>query len=262
MDWKDYSSILKDLLGLEGSPVAITYSMKPAEEGDDQRYAVCEALIAAQHGEVINISKDNSGCPGGLWHLGLTPPPKGDMDKLLKEFLVNGEKLFCSIATFHRTMALTASPPEGLAEYVVMSPLEKAEFMPDLVVFHCNPEQGCRLVTLATYPTGQPPRIEMAGSTCHMVIAYPLVSGELNVSLMDYTERKTRLHKADDLYVSIPYHLMPGLIWSIDRCGAGTASMHAFPSSPSGAGQKSGPSEAKAAPKASGKKGERSKGRE
>ncbi len=223
MIWQEYSNRLREVLGLEGNPIAVSYSMVPASGGEPGKHAVCQALLHVRDGAVISLSKENSGCPGGSWHLGLTPRPSGAGDKLLKKFLVEGEKLFCSIATMHRTMTLGTPPPLGLAEYVVFSPLEKAEIMPDLVVFLCNPEQACRLVTLATYPDGLPPKTEMVGSTCHMVIAYPLVSGELNVSLMDYTSRKYQDYKADELFVTIPYHKLPGLMGSIDRCSAGTA---------------------------------------
>ena len=223
IDWREYSTALKELLALEGSPVAVSYSMVPASGDRKGRLAACQALLEARSGAIINLNKENSSCGGGTWHLGLGPRPSGTADRNLKRFLTEGEKLFCTIATMHRTMALTTPPPVGLAEYVVLSPLEKAELMPDLVVFLCNPEQACRLITLATFPDGKPPKVEMAGSTCHMVMAYPLVTGEINVSLMDYTERRSRVHKADELYVTIPYHLMPGLMWSIDRCSAGTA---------------------------------------
>lgn len=230
MDWKDYSPRLKELLVLEGSPVAVTYSMTPALAGaETDRYAVCQALIEARSGAVIDLTRETCACPGGVWHLGLGPRPSGKAGEVLKKFLVEGEKLFCSIATMHRTMALTSDPPVGLAEHVILSPLEKADLRPDLVVFLCNPEQACRLVTLATYPDGKPPRAEMAGSTCHMVIAYPLVTGEINVSLMDYTSRKYRGYKTHDLFVTIPFHAMPGLMWSIDRCSAGTAKVESHP---------------------------------
>ena len=223
MIWQQYSARLTELLGLKGSPIAVTYSMSPASAASDGRYMVCQALREASQGAIINLSKETSLCPGGAWHLGLTPRPQGDDYKFLQRFLVEGEKLFCSIATFHRTMELTTQPPLGLAEYVVLSPLERAELRPDLVVFLCNAEQACRLVTLATYQDGIPPRLEAAGSACHMVIAYPLVSGEINVSLMDYTARRWQQYGADQLFVTIPYHKMGGLMDSIDVCSAGTA---------------------------------------
>lgn len=155
--------------------------------------------------------------------MGLEPRPSSDIYKLWEEFLINGEKLFCSSASIHRTMTSTAPPPLGRADYVIFSPLEEAEQAPDLVVFLCNPEQACRLITLATYPDGRPPRLEMAGSTCHMVIAYPMVTGEMNVSLLDYASRKYQDYEPNELFVTVPYHLMAGLMWSVDRCSAGTA---------------------------------------
>jgi uncharacterized protein (DUF169 family) len=122
-------------------------------------------------------------------------------------------------------MSLTSEPPLNLADYVVFSPLEQADEKPDLVVFICNPEQACRILTLDLYATGIPPRCEVAGSTCHMAIAYPIVSGEINVSLLDYTSRKLQKFGEDELTVSVPYHHMHGIVESIESCSAGTASI-------------------------------------
>lgn len=228
MLWNDYSARLKELLGLEGSPVAVTYSMSPASGAKKGKRMVCRALLDARDGAVVNLSAESSACPGGAWHLGLAPKPSGDQDKFLKRFLVEGEKLFCSIATFNRVMTLSTQPPYGLADYVIFSPLEKAELTPDLVVFLCNPEQACRLIALATYMDGVPPKGELVGSACHMVIAYPIVSGEINVSLLDYTARRWQKFRPDELFVTIPYHKMPNLMDSIDACSAGTAAVE-FP---------------------------------
>jgi len=223
MVWKKYSKRLKDLLGLEGSPIAVTYSMTPASGAQKGKRMVCRALLEARDGKIINLSKESSACPGGTWHLGLGPKPTGDQDKFLKRFLVEGEKLFCSIVTFNRMVSLTTPAPYGLAENVILSPLEKAKLEPDLVVFLCNAEQACRLITLANYRDGIPPKLEIAGSACHMAIAYPIVSGEINVSFLDYTARKWQKYRPDELFVSIPYYKMPNLMDSIDSCSAGTA---------------------------------------
>jgi uncharacterized protein (DUF169 family) len=96
-------------------------------------------------------------------------------------------------------MTLSTQPPLGLAEYVVISPLGKAQFKPDLVLFLCNAEQACRILTLATFTNGISPKTQMMGSACHMAITYPLVSGEINVSFLDYTARKMKRYKSDEL---------------------------------------------------------------
>lgn len=223
MEWKNYAEEIKALLGLSGSPVAITYSMESPAVAAAGKYRVCEAFLKARDGEIIDLTAKSSSCRGGSWHLGLAERPKEEGDKALKEFLVKGEKLFCSIAVFHRAQYLCSAPPLGLAEHVVLSPMEKAEFEPDVVLFICNPLQACRLVTLDTYATGIPPKLEMCGSTCHQAVAYPVVTGELNVSLMDYTSRRLQGYKAEDLLVSIPYHRFLGVMRNLDRCTAGRA---------------------------------------
>jgi uncharacterized protein (DUF169 family) len=223
MDWRRYSPEIKRVLALKGSPIAVTYSMMPPAGTNGQRRSACQALLQARSGAVVSLNRDSCNCPGGAWHLGLEPRPADDIYRLWEEFLINGERLFCSPATVKRTMSSASQPPLGWADYVVFSPLEKAELAPDLVVFLCNPEQACRLVTLATYPSGKPPKPEIAGSTCHMVIAYPLVTGEINVSLMDYASRRYQEYDPTELFVTIPCRLMPGLMWSLGRCGAGTA---------------------------------------
>lgn len=223
MKWKDQAERLKNVLNLKGNPVSVTYSMEPDKRGKKGKSWVCQAFKDVRDGEIINISKESSCCIGGTFHLGLGPKPTGNADKALKKFLVDGEKLFCSIAVFHRVITLTAQPPLGLADYVVFSPMEKAEMMPDLVLFLCNAEQACRLITLATFQDGISPKTEMVGSACHMAVTYPLVSGEINISFLDYTARRMKKFAPDELIVSISYHKMDNLVNSIDLCTAGTA---------------------------------------
>jgi len=216
-EWQNYAGEIRELLGLKGSPVAITYSMESPSQSAGGKHRV--------DGKVIDLTVSTSACGGGTWVLGLGGGAEGEDDKALKEFVVNGEKLYCSIATFHRVLALTTSPPLGLAEHVVMSPTDKAELRPDIVLFICNAEQACRLMTLDGYDTGIPPKLEMAGSTCHQAVAYPVVTGELNISLMDYTSRRIRGYTPEDLLVSIPYHRFHGVMRSIPHCTAGRAKM-------------------------------------
>jgi len=228
MIWQKWAKRLTSVLKLKGEIIAVTYAFKPDVKSKKGKHWVCQALLDANRGETIVLTKESSSCGGGTYHLGLGSWPTGEADRALKKFLVEGEKLFCSIAAFYRSQQLTAPPPYGLADTVVISPLSAATLRPDLLVFICNPEQACRLVTLATYSDGIPPKTEIVGSTCHMVIAYPLVSGELNLSLLDYTSRRIKGFAADQLCVTIPFHKMPAVMESIDSCTAGTAKVE-FP---------------------------------
>ena len=229
MVWKEYAKTLIEVLNLKGSPVAVTYSMETAKDAAPGKHWVCKAILDARDGKTINITKDNSTCGGGVWHLGLAPKPGGDADKALKKFLVDGEKLFCSPAVFHRVQSLSTQPPLGLAENVVFAPLDKANLMPDVVLLVVNAEQACRLIQLATYWDGIPPKVELTGSACHSAIAYPIVSGEINVTFLDWTARRTKPYKPDELIVTVPYHRLQGIVDAIPVCTAGTAKMEVPP---------------------------------
>lgn len=221
--WKKELAELVEVLGLENKPVAVTFSNDEALEGDSKRISFCRALKLAAAGESLLIDKDNSACPGGSWHCGLSEAPSGDARRGIQWFLTRGEKLTSSIVSFHRMQALTAPPPTGLSECILMGPVEAAEIRPDLVVFLCNGEQACRLITLDCYWDGIPPRVELAGSLCHAAIAYPVVTGRTNVTFGDWTARRQQGYSTDVIFVSIPYERVHNLVVAVPECSAGSA---------------------------------------
>jgi uncharacterized protein (DUF169 family) len=223
MEWKKYSEELKGVLKIKGSSIAVTYSMNPARDFQKGKCRACDALVLARDGEVINLTKENTNCRGASWHLGLEPRPIGEEYKNVQKFLVEGEKFCSSITVFHRLETLGTHPPLGLAENVIIGPLEKSERRPDLALFICNAEQACRLITLATYFDGVPPKLEALGATCHTAIAYSVVSGQINASFIDFTSRKIQGFGKDELIITIPYEKMDNLIKAIPLCSAGTA---------------------------------------
>jgi hypothetical protein len=54
-----------------------------------------------------------------------------------QDFLVKREKIYCSIAVFHRMNVLNP-PPTGISNYIILAPLRKTEFQPGAVLFICN----------------------------------------------------------------------------------------------------------------------------
>ena len=228
MEWRGYTEELKSILGFRGSPIAVTYALEPDPRGRQGRHWACSALQRAREGEIFSLNRENSACGGGTFHLGLGPRPTGEADLALKKFLTQGEKLFCSLAALQRVRSLTLDPPLGLADHILISPLEAAEQRPDLVVFLVNPEQACRLLTLATFMEGIPPKVQLMGAACYMAVAYPLVSGEINLTLLDYTARRMRRFAPEELFLTIPFPKMKNLMESIPLCSAGIAKIE-FP---------------------------------
>lgn len=93
------------------------------------------------------------------------------------------------------------------------------------MLFLCNPEQACRLTTLARYKDGGLPPSELGGSLCWSTITYPLVMGNINVSLGDPSARRIEHGKPEELVVSVPTYKLHQLVESIDYCTAGVAKL-------------------------------------
>jgi len=222
---REYSRQLKDVLGLRGSPVAIAYSDRPAKDGGEH-YRVCGAIPSSRDGAVISLAQRNCSCRGAPGHLGLGPPATGLVELLHCGFLAHGERLWQSLGDARRVrqhMSKQAPSPQGFGDYLVFSPLERAEIEPDLVLFLCNPEQACRLTALARYREGLLPPNEMEGSLCWSAIAYPFVTGNINITLGDSSARRIEHWDPWELIVSVPADKLHGIVDSIDRSAAGSA---------------------------------------
>ncbi|MFH1888801.1 MAG: DUF169 domain-containing protein [Candidatus Omnitrophota bacterium] len=227
-EWQGYSEILKELLGLEYSPVAINCKKEGLSNAPQKKVRICRAILDAGKGEALEVSKQNNACFGAGWHLGFHKIKDPKVLNMIKKFVVEGEKLFCSYEALDKLMSQMEEVPDNSGAYFTLSSLEKAETAPDLVIFICNAEAACRLLTLTTFIDGVMPRIKIGGPTCRMSIIYPLLTGEVNLSFYDYTARKMCNVGKDKLIISIPYKRIPEIMESIDKCSAGKAKIE-FP---------------------------------
>ena len=226
--WQNYALVLKELLHLDYSPVAVSVFKEEFLKCFDQKIRICRAILDAGKGQTLQVAKGNNACFGAGWHLGFNRLNDPKIKDMVKKFVVEGEKLFCSYTALDNLLSQMEEVPDNSRSYFVLSPLEKCEFVPELVVFICNAESACRLLTLATFIDGMMPKIKIGGPTCRMSIIYPLSTQELNLSFYDYTARKMCNVEKDKLLISIPYSKLPKIIESIDKCSAGTAKIE-FP---------------------------------
>jgi uncharacterized protein (DUF169 family) len=223
MEWQGYALILKELLGLEYSPVAVSISKEAAPETTEKKVRICRAILDAGRGSVLQVSKANNACFGASWHLGFQKISDPKSLGMIKKFVVEGEKLFCSYQALDTLMSQIDEVSDNSAASFLLAPLEKCEFKPQVVIFIANAEAACRILTLVTFLDGVMPKIKIGGPTCRLSIIYPLASGEVNLSFYDYTARKICNVEKDKLLVSIPYPKIPPIIESIGKCSAGRA---------------------------------------
>ena len=223
MDFKEQSKLFKQTFGLKYEPLAISFTNDEVTSGKYEKTSICRALKLAAKGESFLIDENVSTCPGGSKYCGFTEVTSHDQKRRLQKFLTKGEKLTGSIVSFERMQKLTTEPPTGLADRIVMTPLDKAEMRPDMILFQCNPEQACRLISLDTYWDGVSPKQQLIGALCNTAISYTIMTGNTNVSMGDWTARNHQKFDTDITFVSIPYERINNLIEAIPLCSAGEA---------------------------------------
>ena len=175
-------------------------------EGEDVRGEIhplpriCTAIEKARNSFVLPCS--SLSCPVAKFVL------RGDgkeeiADKLFKEGLVSSEKaakkLVSSIRHFKENVI-------GLR----LSPLEKARFEPDVVVFALKPADAMRIAHALAFE-GTPIHAEFNGITaaCSEIIAIPIKEVRPNLSLGCRGSRK--FFKEDEILLSIPYSMISSL---------------------------------------------------
>lgn len=217
-NWKGFADILVSVLELQGQPISVTYSDEDVQSTIEQASEICDALKLAQSGEIISMSKKTCTCPGGRWHVGF-----GEKREGIERILVEGEKLWASVAIAKQSIGEThriAPPPLGLAKFLIFSPLSTAKLRPDLIIIFANPFQASRLIFLADYH-GFPIKPRVNGSLCWSAITYPLVTGNFNITMGDPSARRTQKYDPNELIVSIPYRMIPGMMEAIEFSTAG-----------------------------------------
>jgi uncharacterized protein (DUF169 family) len=217
MYWQKWSDRLKRELNIDTNPVAVTFAgpRTPGITSPQGKVSVCQALKRASEGESVTITRETCGCPGGLVSLGLGQTPPQGKEKLV-DFLVNEERVYCSRTAMHRGQQ-TVPPPVGVGSQILFSPLCKAHALPDVVVFIGKPGSLHHLVSFAGYWEGGSMKAELAGPACRTGVAYPVVTGEIGVSLLDFGARRLAGFAGDHLLVAVPIHRMIGIISALDH---------------------------------------------
>lgn len=226
--WQDYAKIFKGVFDLEKELVAVSCIKCQDTDAGQGKVRICRAILDAAAGKSLKVNKTNNACFGASWHLGFSQIKDPQVIKMIKKFVVEGEKLFCSYEALDKLISQMEPVPDNSDNCFELTPVSNIEHEPELIIFVCNPEQACRLLTLVTFSDGIMPNIKIGGPTCRMAIMYPLYSQEVNISFQDATARKMCNMDKNLLFVSIPAKRIPQIVKNIDKCSAGTAKIE-FP---------------------------------
>jgi uncharacterized protein (DUF169 family) len=215
--YAELSKQIKGILGLESSPIAISFSNEPPEGVEQMkgRMRLCQMLDKVRlDGESFYTDIENHECDGGAYSCGLITP-----SERLKtgEFLAEDLGLFGSKRAARRFISSIPRIESKTVKVISFSPLETAKFEPDVVVLICNAKQGMKLAEACAYESGK----NITGLTgppiCSAVVAYPLLTGEVVYSLGDRGARKSMNVKDEDIFVGIPAELLPDIVDNLGK---------------------------------------------
>ncbi|NMB79295.1 MAG: DUF169 domain-containing protein [Methanomicrobiales archaeon] len=219
INYTEAAEVLKTSLKLTGSPVAFRFVTKKEEipEGMqkfDKTVRHCTMVDhARREGKIFFATSENHECNGGAWSLGL---------REITETLKNGDfyfKLgkFESSAACKRTIDRVSHLENGYTYATLYAPLEKAPFIPQVILIISNPWAMLKLSQSTLFQRGGRIHAEFAGiqSVCADACAQTFLNGNVNFSLGCDGSRKFSGVADSEMVMGIPAELIPELVESL-----------------------------------------------
>ncbi len=225
-DFSQISATLKELLNLDGSPVALKI-VKSAEEIPEgipeleETTRHCRMVSLAREGQVFYATDAKHQCGGGAWALGLRE--KGATLQSGQHYFKLGK--YETINASRRTMdGVPSLPKETYA--TLYAPLEKANFEPSVVIIFAKPLAMLKLAQSSLYNLGGRIYPEFAGiqSICSDATAHVLLSGKPNFSLGCDGSRKFSGIKDEELVAGFPIEVIADIAENLKKVTAAPGS--------------------------------------
>jgi uncharacterized protein (DUF169 family) len=126
------------------------------------------------------------------------------------EFYYKGLKQFSTQGAARRTIDMVPKLPPNSTEAVMYSPLEKASFIPDVVVVICNPKQIMLLTQAMMYKAGGRIEASFAGkqSLCSDAVVNTYKEGKIGVTVGCSGSRNYTEIADEEMIMGIPVELL------------------------------------------------------
>lgn len=204
-------------LELEVVPVGVKYSTKEPENIPrlDATMPLCEMLQYSQKGNVFYAAPENHLCGAALYTLGKDLPPvytSGEYGAGLEVFesARSGSRLYDHIPRMEARRNIN---------FVILSPLDKLSYDPDLLIFMTKEEQSEVLLRAMSYSSGAVWTSRSTGVIgCAWLFVYPYLTGELNFTpVLSLGMRARGVFPAGRHLISIPFDILSNILDSLQK---------------------------------------------
>jgi len=165
------------------------------------RLNICQGVnMARRYGWNIGFAQEDMACPLSIPIFGFCEDP---------DFVTRGEIIHpdftSTIEAGAKTQSMQPKAPVGSIGSILIGPLNKVDFDPDLVLVYGSPAQIIRLVQGALYHEGGAIESRFSGRcACSQEFIYPYLSGKCNVIIPAQGERLFAMTADDEMVFSIP----------------------------------------------------------
>jgi uncharacterized protein (DUF169 family) len=213
VNYTEASEILKKVLDLKGSPVAIKFAtskdeIPPGMEELDKTIRHCSMVnLARKEWKIFYATVGKHECNGGAWALGLreiTPTLKtGDFYFKLGKY--------DSAAACMRTIDRIPHLGSGDTYATLYAPLEKTPFTPHVIMIVTTPRNMLKLAQSTLFRMGGRIQAEFSGiqSVCSDATAQTFLTGRPNFSLGCDGSRKFSGIADDEMVMGFPAEMLP-----------------------------------------------------
>jgi len=203
----------------DNPPVGVRYLFhKPGGiEPLDKSLALCEMLKEAhQRDAPFYFTKDNENCFGSS-ALGMKS------DGASPAFAESGElgvklEIFQDARANKRLFQVNPGLAKGTVNYVVMAPLDKITFEPDLLILMTTAKQAEIVLRAMTYSTGEMYESKTTTAlSCSWLYVYPYLTGKMNyfITGMGFGSIGREVFPPGWVLISIPYNWLPTIVQNL-----------------------------------------------
>ena len=196
---------LKELLNMENEPVAIKWSVNEPNNftKEEGKSSFCVKLVKAMNGETFYATAEEEGCMGGARYSGFKDISEYPSNVQSGGFMVP-KGLYKNIPAVQRSRNNEIYINPGIFKAIIFSPLNNAEFEPDVIFMVCNAKQGMELLHANAYDSGEHGLGADAVPICSSMAATPYMTGKVTYGFGDVAARKNMKIDHEDIMVSIP----------------------------------------------------------
>jgi uncharacterized protein (DUF169 family) len=185
-----------------------------------EHYSACQAFgIVRRRGTALAMFLEDHWCFEPIIGYGLVEPPADFMEGSGSAFFVQDKA-----AAKKRTQEISLLP-HGKYAGMVMAPLHKANFVPDITVFYCNASQLRHMLFALLLKNGTrvTSTIDPLWSCVHSVVP-PLLTGECQVTVPDPGEFERGGVGDDEMMFTVPASRMEEMMYGVyhyEKAGMG-----------------------------------------